>query len=260
MLLQKQGFPEENELIICTVTKVQYHSVFVNLDEYNKSGMIHISEVSPGRIRNIRDFVKEGKKVICLVLRVHKDKGHIDLSLRRVNEGQKKAKINEIKKQQMAEKILEFLAKKHNIDVKKLFEDISSKVLEKYDSLYSCFEDVVVNKGVLKKIGIDKKILSDLEEAIKQRVKEAKVKVEGKMKVLTYDPDGLNLIKEGFKKARDIGKDNYIVRYLGGGSYEVKVEAKDFKQAEKILKESNDTFINFIESKKGVVEFVRASS
>ncbi|MEK6948847.1 MAG: S1 RNA-binding domain-containing protein, partial [Nanoarchaeota archaeon] len=60
MLLQKKGFPQEDELVLCTVTKVEFHSVFVTLDEYGKGGMIHISEVSPGRIRNIRDFVREG--------------------------------------------------------------------------------------------------------------------------------------------------------------------------------------------------------
>ncbi|MEK6869062.1 MAG: S1 RNA-binding domain-containing protein, partial [Nanoarchaeota archaeon] len=49
MLLKKEGFPEEDELVMCTVTKVQFHSVFVTLDEYDKGGMIHISEVSPGR-------------------------------------------------------------------------------------------------------------------------------------------------------------------------------------------------------------------
>jgi len=68
MLLKKEGFPEEDELVMCTITKVQFHSVFANLDDYGKNGMIHISEVSPGRIRNIRDFVKEGKKVVCKVL------------------------------------------------------------------------------------------------------------------------------------------------------------------------------------------------
>ena len=68
MLYKKQGYPEEEELVLCTVTNVQHHSVFVNIDEYNLSGMIHISEVSPGRIRNIRDYVKEGKVIVCKVL------------------------------------------------------------------------------------------------------------------------------------------------------------------------------------------------
>ena len=97
MLLQKEGFPEEDEFVLCTVNNVHYHSVFVKLDEYGKTGLIHISEIAPGRIRNIRDYVIEGKKVVCKILKVDAKTGHIDLSLRRVNENQKKIKINEIK-------------------------------------------------------------------------------------------------------------------------------------------------------------------
>ena len=66
MLYRRLGFPEDGELVLCTVTKVQSHSVFVRLDEFDKGGMIHISEVSPGRIRNIRDFVIEDKIILDL--------------------------------------------------------------------------------------------------------------------------------------------------------------------------------------------------
>src|SRR3989339_358149 len=110
MLLHKKGFPEEGELVLCTVTKLSSHSIFVDLDEYQKQGLIHITEVSPGRIRNIRDFVREGKKVVCLVLRINQERGYIDLSLRRVNESQKRAKIDEVKQEQKAEKIIEMLS------------------------------------------------------------------------------------------------------------------------------------------------------
>ena len=135
MLLKKQGFPEESEIVLCTVTSVRYNSVFANLNEYNHSGMIHISEVSPGRIRNINDYVKEGKVVICKVLRVNKERGYIDLSLRRVNEGQRRAKVNEIKKEQKAEKIIEFVAKKLKKDIKEIYKTISDNILTKYDLL-----------------------------------------------------------------------------------------------------------------------------
>ena len=71
MFYKKKGFPEEGELLLCTVKKILYHSVFVDLDEYeNKEGMIHISEVSPGRIRTLSDFVREGKKIICKVMNI----------------------------------------------------------------------------------------------------------------------------------------------------------------------------------------------
>ncbi|MBI2549900.1 S1 RNA-binding domain-containing protein, partial [Candidatus Woesearchaeota archaeon] len=115
MLLKKKGFPEDNELVFCTVTSVQSHSVFVKLEEYGLSGMIHISEVAPGRVRNIRDFVVENKPAVCKVIGINKERGHIDLSLRRVTEGLRRAKLNEIKQEQKAEKIVELVAKQLSV-------------------------------------------------------------------------------------------------------------------------------------------------
>ena len=95
MYYKKQGLPEENEVILCTVKKILPHSIFVDLDEYeNKEGLIHISEISPGRVRNIRDFVKEGKKIVCKVLKI-RDAGHIELSLRRVTTSYRINKLND---------------------------------------------------------------------------------------------------------------------------------------------------------------------
>src|SRR3989338_1495451 len=226
MLLKKKGFPEEDELVMCTVTKVQFHSVFANLDEYEKSGMIHISEVSPGRIRNIRDFVKEGKKVVCKVLRVNEEKGHIDLSLRRVTETQKRNKVDETKQEQKAEKILEFVAKDLNIDIKKLFEDLSENVFKKYASLYDFFQHVVTDSNAIKDAGIDVKIAKKLEEAVKLRIKETGVKIEGKLKLTSFAPNGVDFIKEALKRAEEIGKENISIKYLGAGSYSVVVNAR----------------------------------
>src|SRR3989338_989205 len=205
MFLKKEGFPEEDELVICTVTKVQFHSVFCNLDEYDKGAMIHISEVSPGRIRNIRDFVVEGKKVVCKVLRVDNEKGHIDLSLRRVNEGQKKVKLNEIKMEQRAEKIIEFAAKKLNIDFKKLYSEIYKKVVDKYLSIYLCFEDVVKGNLSLEKLPLDKKTADILTELVKDRMKPSEVFVGGEIRMKTYAPDGVEIIKETLEKLSNKG-------------------------------------------------------
>src|SRR5207249_3402763 len=77
---------------------------FVTLDEYeNKEGFIHIAEVSSGWIKYIRDYVREGQKVVCKVLKVDTEKGHIDLSLKAVNEHQRREKIQEWKNEQKAE-------------------------------------------------------------------------------------------------------------------------------------------------------------
>ena len=108
MLYRREGFPQDDELVFCTVTKIFHSSVFVVLDEYERSGMVNISEIAPGRIRNIRDYVTQDKKIVCKVLRVDAKKGHIDLSLRRVNEMERKRKLEEIKQEQKAEKIIFF--------------------------------------------------------------------------------------------------------------------------------------------------------
>src|SRR3989337_4504240 len=106
-------FPEEAELVVCTVKDVKNFGAFVTLDEYEgKEGFIHIAEVSSGWIKYIRDYVREGQKLVCKVLRVDRDKGHIDLSLKAVNEHQKREKIQEWKNEQKAEKLLAISAER----------------------------------------------------------------------------------------------------------------------------------------------------
>ncbi len=260
MLLKKEGFPEEDELVMCTVTKVQFHSVFANLDGYGKSGMIHISEVSPGRIRNIRDYVKEGKKVVCKVLRINMEKGHIDLSLRRVTETQRRSKVDEIKQEQKAEKILEFVAKGLNLDVKKLFEEIITNISKKYDSLYEFFQQIVTDSNAIKDAGIDAKTTKKLEEAVKSRIKEVSVRIEGKLKLTSYALNGVDVVKEALKKAAESGKESISIKYLGAGSYNLVVNAKDYKEAEKLLEDALEKALEYVRKNEGEGEFVRAET
>lgn len=257
MLLKKKGFPEEDEIVICTVTKIHFHSVFVNLDEYGRSGLIHISEVSPGRIRNLRDFVVEGKKVVCKVLRIDEEKGHIDLSLRRVTEGQKRAKANGIKQEQKAEKIIEFVARNLKIDAVQLYNQVSEKILAKYDSIYPAFEGVVKNDKLLKELGISDKIVKPLTEAIKQRIKEAEVQIGGELTLISYASDGIEIIKDALKKASDVDK-NISISYEGGGKYKVIVKAPDYKKAEKMLDAATKNALDFVNEHDGEGSFVRA--
>lgn len=233
MYLKKDGFPEENELVLCTVTNIHFHCVFVDIDEYSKQGMIHISEVSPGRIRNIRDFVKEGKKVICKVLKVKRDKGHIDLSLRRVNDSQRREKLNEIKQEQLAENIVQFVAKKHKIDPKQLFKKIRDAYLDEYETLYEVFEDIRDGKIDLSKT-VDKNLVGDFVEVIEQRIKIPEVEIKVEFNIQSYDPDGVELIQKAFKKAKQV-KGDYVFKYKGAGKYTLLVKSEEYKSAEKVL-------------------------
>ena len=260
MLFKKQGFPEEGELVLCTITSVQFHSVFVDIDEYGKGGMIHISEVSPGRIRNIRDFVKEGKKIVCKVLRINQEKGYIDLSLRRVNESEKRRKIDGIKKEQNAEKIIEIVAAKAGIKTEQLYTEVSDKIKENYGSLHKFFEDVIKDDKLIDSIGIDKKYSKILQDIVNQRIKPSEVEIKGKLKITTFAPNGIDLIKESLKKAQDITKNKVNISYMGSGIYRFMVKAPDYKEAEKILKNATETAVGFITKHEGIAEFTREST
>ena len=92
MVRRKNEWPEEGELVVGTVHKVLNYGAFATLEEYpGKEAFIHISEVSSGWVKNIRDFVRENQKIVARVLRVNPRKGHVDVSMKRIREirGQK---------------------------------------------------------------------------------------------------------------------------------------------------------------------------
>lgn len=255
MLFQRKGFPEENEFVICTVNKVFPHSVFCTLDEFNKTGVIHISEVSPGRIRNIRDFVKEDKKVICKVLRIDQEKGHIDLSLRRVGEAQKREKNSEIKQEQLAEKILEFVTKKLKLDLKETYKKLIEITSKTYPTLYSCFEEVIESELSLSSLGIDKKLADELTIAIQQRIKPIEVEIKGILHLTNYEPNGIDIIKEVLEKALE---EKISITYKSAGQYNVSVSSSNYPEAEEILKKATEEAISEIEKKGGEASFERS--
>jgi translation initiation factor 2 subunit 1 len=256
MLFRKDGFPEEDELVMCTVTKVHINSVFVSVDDYQKQGMIHISEISPGRIRNIRDFVKEGKVIVCKVLRVSQERGQIDLSLRRVSEGQRRAKVEEMKQEQKAEKILEFVAGSLGKNQLEIYRDVFSKVTKHYDMMHHAFSAVVEENLSLEALGIEKKVAQALETEIRHRTRPSEVEMDGDFTITSYEPNGVEIIKETLQKAMSVS-DKLSVRYVGGGKYHVTVIAPDYPEAERLLKEATNKAVEYAESHNSLCSFLK---
>lgn len=230
MLTKKKGYPSEDEIVLCTVTKVQRHGVFARLDEYeNASGLIHISEIAPGRIRNIREYVAEGKVVVCKVLRTDLSRGHIDLSLRRVNETVRRKKLEEIKQRGKAEKIIEGLAELTKRKPAELYETVLGK-LEGYSSLYDAFLDVAEGSLDLSTIGLGEDVGPKLQELVLERVKPPQVSIEGTIKLRSYLPDGVGDVKAILADVSAI--EDLTVTYAGGGAYRFEIVDSDFKGAE----------------------------
>jgi len=235
MLYKQTGFPEEGEIVLCKVTKIFPNSVFVELTEYNKPGMIHISEISPGRIRNLRDYVVVNKQIVCKILKIDREKGHIDLSLRRVNSHQRKEKLDEIKQELKAESLVKNLAKKLKQPVDKLYDEITDKVFKEYSHLFLCFKDVASDEVNLEKLGLDQNLNKELTNAILDKFKPEKIIIKGEIKLETYSSEGIEKIKKTLLKIEKISPTINLF-YLGGGKFKLTIEDIDYKPAEKNLK------------------------
>lgn len=255
MLYKKTGLPEDSELVMCTVNKVLNNSVFVTLDEYGIEGLIHISEVSPGRIRNIRDFVKEGKKVVCKVLKVYRERGQVDVSLRRVNEGQRRNKVAELKQEEKAEKILEYVAKSMKKDPLKFYNDITPKIFKKYDGLHNFFIDLINGETDIGEYGLDKAIAKELDSVIKQRLKPTEVSIKGHLMLTSRSPEGVEILKGAIKKA--LIDENVDIKYLGAGRYDIEVKAKDYPEAEEKMDKATAAALSHMKAKGSFGDFSR---
>ncbi len=66
-----------------TVSRIVDFGAFVDLGGVD--GLIHISEMSWGRVKKVSDILSKGDKVVVTVLDVNKEKGKISLSLKDIN-------------------------------------------------------------------------------------------------------------------------------------------------------------------------------
>lgn len=260
MAVRKQEWPEVGDLVIATVENVTDYGAYVKLDEYDKRGLLHISEISSSWIRNIRVFVREGQKVVLKVLRVHIEKGHIDLSLRRVTKRAKIEKIMFWKRERKAETLLRDVAEKTGLQLEEVYEK-AGVILEKEYGLYEGFEKLVKEgpEFLLKK-GVTTKLATAFAQVAKERIHLKLVKVNGIVKLRCMKTNGVKIIKEAFvngkkaEKSREITLRFYVIT---APRYAIEVLAENYKVAENVLKRVADTVISSVVKAGGEGVFKR---
>jgi len=259
--MERKGWPEEDELVVCTVKQVKDFGAFTELDEYGqKEGLIHISEVAAGWVKYIRDHVREGQKIVCKVLNVEPTKHHIDLSLKDVNEHQRREKIQDWKNEQKAENWINYVAEVTKTGPEEL-EELVDQLYEIYDSVYAAFEEGMQNGADAL---IDAGVKSAQAEAISnvgiENIKIPYVEITGYMDLSCPMPEGVDAINKSLKSAAKIKVDEDVkvdVTYMGAPRYRIHVTAPDYKKAENVLKESADAAIKVIKNAKGTGSFHR---
>ena len=257
---EKPQWPEVGDLVIATIETVTDYGAYARLDEYEKRGLLHVSEISSSWIRNIRDFVRENQKVVLKVLRVDHEKGHIDLSLRRVTKREKIEKIKSWKKDRKAEALLHGVAEKLGIPAEEVYQTAGVLIDEKY-GLYEGFEKAALEgPEALTKIGVAEDVAKVFAAVAAERIKVKLVTVKGALELRCMKPNGVKCLQDAFaagrkaEKARDFNVKFYVI---AAPKYSVEVQAENWKRAEELLQKIGQGVVTSITKLGGQGSFKR---
>ena len=262
MSLGRGEWPEIGELVVASVQRLESYGAYVSLDEYeSKEGLLHISEISSRWVRNIRNHVRQGQKVVLQVLRVDSSKGQVDLSLRRVSKDDKRKKIESWKKARKAETMFTQAAHDLGVDVEQLYEAEGVKLVDEYGGLYEGLE-AASKKGIqaLTSAGVDEKLAEILADIAKDKIVIKGVTVSGVFEANSLSSVGGEDIKQVFISAEDIAEENdatISIISLGAPKYRVELEAEDYKKAEIALDRVVEYTKEYWEDIEGSISFIR---
>jgi translation initiation factor 2 subunit 1 len=256
----KPEWPEYGELVIATIQSVMDYGAYASLDEYKRRGFLHISEISSARIRNVRDFVRENQKMVLKVLRVDIQKGHVDLSLRRVTKRERIEKNKSYKKDRKGEALLHSVAEKVGLSLHEVYQKAGVILEEKY-GLYEGFEKVV-REGVevLTKLDIPEDLAKVIALIAEERIRIKMVTVRGVIEVRCMKPNGVKCIQDAFVGAQKLqdAKDAKIeFRVVAAPRYSVEVSADNWKRAEELLEKVSESVVTNITKAGGHGSFKR---
>jgi len=259
--IKRDDWPEVGELVVASVNTITDYGVYVTLDEYGKEGFLHISEISSSWVKNIRDFVREGEKVILKVLRVDPEKGHIDLSLRRVTKREKREKMLLWKQNKKAESLIRSLSQRLKIPLKDLYEKVWIPLEEAFGSAYEGLEKAA-REGAepLQEIGLSRELAEALAEIAKDKIRITSVKVKGILKITCTKPDGVLRIKKALTEAKRVKTPNASsirIYTVSPPKYRVEVNAQDYKTADAILQRVAQVAVQAIKKAGGEGTFER---
>ena len=76
---------EVGQIIEGKVSGITNFGAFIDINNTNKTGMVHISEISYNFVKNIKDALKIGQTLKAKIIRIS-EKGEIALSIKQLNE------------------------------------------------------------------------------------------------------------------------------------------------------------------------------
>jgi translation initiation factor 2 alpha subunit (eIF-2alpha) len=211
---------KEGDIVLCTVKEVTNTATTVKL-ETGEEGIIISSEIAPGRIKFMRQYVVPNKKVVCKVL--GNSGGRLSFSLRRVSSKEKKEVMENFKQEQALKMFF-----------KQIFKEESDKIIQGILKDFGTMQEFIIKakeeEDIIKKY-IPKENFDAIKKIIEKKKKSHELRYNLSLKCL--EEDGLNRIKSVLKE-KEMG---LVINYISAGNFKAKLVVEDFKEGKKKMGE-----------------------
>ncbi|MCS6769015.1 MAG: S1 RNA-binding domain-containing protein [Candidatus Caldarchaeum sp.] len=227
--------PEVGELVVGRITSVKDYGAYLEVDEYpGYEGFIHVSEVSLKWVRNIREHLKEGQRVVLKIIRVNPQTNQIDLSMRRVSQKEKVDKLLEVKKKTKVLKMFKALESSGS-------KNIVEKLIVVYPNLvnlYDCLERIASGEDARNFFpSLSESEEENLKKAVEQEIKVREVEMRVDVIMRCDGPKGLEAIRQAAEKAEQVAGPAELIEITTKGApvYSVLVKASSKERASELL-------------------------
>nr|EGQ39950.1 MAG: translation initiation factor 2, alpha subunit, eIF-2alpha [Candidatus Nanosalinarum sp. J07AB56] len=241
--------PEEGDFVVIEITEVDKNSAYAELEEYDGlNGIIHISEVARSWVDDASNEISEGEKTVAQV--VDSSSETVDLSLKRVNDEEKRSAMERMQKRGKAEDYLEEAAQRTDA------EDIHSKaklLREEFGSVFHAFEVSVARQERLKE-AVGKEFASAVQEVAKDNIDLRQEKLEGEIELRFTQEDGASRVSKVFS---DLG-DGVEATYISAPEYRLTAWGRNTELAKEKIDDAVLKTRNRAEELGGSFEFERA--
>ncbi len=241
--------PRVGEHVIAYITKVSRFGAYCRLLEYNDLEVfLPIREVSSGWIKNIREHVHEGQKVVASILFYDKDKGTIDVSLKRVTQGQAKEKLRAYNLEKRFAGLFAQSVKMAGLSGEKA--SLVQKALTEFPNYTELMDGAMSGSDSFKSSTLPKKLKDMLIENFEASKKKRRYVVAYTMRLSTFNTlSGATELRDIISSVKQLGIE---VNYIGAPRYRLVAEGEDYTKAEEKIKQASQLIQSKL--KKGVFE------
>jgi translation initiation factor 2 subunit 1 len=235
--MDQQNIPKVGELVIANISKISKFGAYCRLPEYNDLEVfLPIREVSSGWIKNIREYIHEGQKLVCSVMFYDKEKGTIDVSLKRVspNASREKTRSYNLEKR-LAGLFLQAIKVSKEQPNK---EALISTALAEFETYTKLVQNATDATKEFEQSKLPKKLKESILKVLEANKKQKKYIVSYMATLYTYNTmSGAEEIKDIMSSIKGLGVD---IKYIGAPKYRFMAEGENYTEAEEKIRNAEN--------------------